>query len=56
MHGGTARKLLGVACLLLAVGVCKAVLQFWMRWILIGISRDVEYDLQHGFTHAHRQE
>ena len=45
-HGGPVRKLLGVAGLLLAVGLCKAVLQFWMRWILIGISRDVEYDLR----------
>jgi len=55
MHGGTARKLLGVAGLLLAVGVCKAVLQFWMRWILIGISRDVEYDLRNGlFAHLMR--
>ena len=35
-HGGTARKLLGVGALLLAVGVCKAVLQFWMRWIPSG--------------------
>ena len=55
MHGGTARKLLGVAGLLLAVGVSKAVLQFWMRWILIGISRDVEYDLRNGlFAHLMR--
>jgi ATP-binding cassette subfamily B protein len=55
MHGGTARKLLGVAGLLLAVGVCKAVLQFWMRWILIGISRDVEYDLRNDlFAHLMR--
>jgi ATP-binding cassette subfamily B protein len=55
MHGGMARKLLGVAGLLLAVGVSKAVLQFWMRWILIGISRDVEYDLRNDlFAHLVR--
>jgi len=55
MHGGAARKLLGVAGLLLAVGVSKAVLQFWMRWILIGISRDVEYDLRNDlFAHLMR--
>jgi len=54
-HGGTARKLLGVAGLLLAAGACKAVLQFWMRWILIGISRDVEYDLRNDlFAHLMR--
>ena len=55
MPGGTARKLLGVGELLLAVGVCKGVLQFWMRWILIGISRDVEYDLRNDlFAHLMR--
>jgi ATP-binding cassette subfamily B protein len=55
MQGGTARKLLGVAGLLLAVGAIKAVLQFWMRWILIGISRDVEYDLRNDlFAHLMR--
>jgi ATP-binding cassette subfamily B protein len=55
MHGSAARKLLGVAGLLLAVGVSKAVLQFWMRWILIGISRDVEYDLRNDlFAHLMR--
>jgi ATP-binding cassette subfamily B protein len=54
-RGGTARKLLGVAGLLLAFAVCKAVLQFWMRWILIGISRDIEYDLRNDlFTHLMR--
>ena len=55
MHGSAARKLLGVAGLLLAVGAGKAVLQFWMRWILIGISRDVEYDLRNDlFAHLMR--
>jgi ATP-binding cassette subfamily B protein len=55
MQGATARKLVGVAALLLGVGACKAVLQFWTRWILIGISRDVEYDLRNDlFTHLMR--
>ncbi len=39
-------KLLFYAGLLLAIALTKAVFQFWMRWILIGISRDVEYDLR----------
>jgi ATP-binding cassette subfamily B protein len=52
MQGGAVRKLLGVAALLLGAAACKAVLQFWMRWILIGISRDVEYDLRNDlFAH-----
>ena len=32
--------------LLLGVALVKVVFQFWMRWILIGISREVEYDLR----------
>ena len=55
MQGSAARKLLGVAALLLGAAACKAVLQFWMRWILIGISRDVEYDLRNDlFAHLMR--
>src|SRR5438552_1113075 len=37
-------KLLVLAGLLLGVALAKAVFQFWTRWILIGISRDIEYD------------
>ena len=54
-HGGLGRKLLSVAGLLIAIGVCKSVLGFWVRWILIGISRDVEYDLRNDlFAHLMR--
>jgi ATP-binding cassette subfamily B protein len=31
---------------LLAAGLAKGVFQYWMRWVLIGISRDIEYDLR----------
>lgn len=53
---GTSRgRLLFLAALLLAVALTKAVFQFWMRWILIGISRDVEYDLRNDlFRHLTR--
>jgi len=48
-------KLLYYAGLLLGVALLKAVFQFWMRWILIGISRDVEYDLRNDlFAHLMR--
>jgi ATP-binding cassette, subfamily B, multidrug efflux pump len=41
--------------LMLGVAAVKAVFQFWMRWILIGISRDVEYDLRNDlFAHLER--
>lgn len=54
-HGATPRKLLGIAALLLAVALTKAVFTFWMRWILIGISRDIEYDLRNDlFAHLSR--
>jgi len=54
-HGGLGRRLLSVAGLLIAVGVCKSLLGFWVRWILIGISRDVEYDLRNDlFAHLMR--
>ncbi len=54
-QGVAVRKLLSVAALLVAVAVCKSVLGFWVRWILIGISRDVEYDLRNDcFLHLMR--
>jgi ATP-binding cassette, subfamily B, multidrug efflux pump len=46
MQGVTESRLLWIAGLLLGVALVKAFFQFWMRWILIGISRDVEYDLR----------
>ena len=50
-----ARTLLFYAGLMLGVALVKAVFQFWMRWILIGISRDVEYDLRNDlFAHLER--
>lgn len=46
-HGGvTAHKLLVLAGLLLAVAGVKAIFQFLTRWIVIGISRDIEFDLR----------
>ena len=54
-HGAPSRTLLYLAALMLAVALVKAILQFWMRWILIGISRDIEYDLRNDlFAHLER--
>jgi ATP-binding cassette subfamily B protein len=40
------------AALLVGVSLVKGVFQYWMRVILIGISRDVEYDLRNDlFSH-----
>lgn len=54
-NAATSNRLLLLAGLLLGVALVKAVFQFWMRWILIGISRDVEYDLRNDlFAHLMR--
>src|SRR5579875_3208186 len=42
----TLHRLAVLSVLLLGIAAAKAIFQFWMRWILIGISRDVEYDLR----------
>ena len=40
------------AALLAGVALLKGFFQYWMRWILIGISRDVEYDYRNDlFAH-----
>jgi ATP-binding cassette, subfamily B, multidrug efflux pump len=41
-----AQKLLYYAALVIGAVLCKAVFLFWVRMTLIGISRDVEYDLR----------
>jgi ATP-binding cassette, subfamily B, multidrug efflux pump len=37
---------LELAAILIAVSAVKGVFQYWMRVIIIGISRDIEYDLR----------
>jgi ATP-binding cassette subfamily B protein len=45
-RGATIKALLGLAGVLLAVAAVKGLFQFWMRVVLIGMSRDIEYDLR----------
>jgi ATP-binding cassette subfamily B protein len=45
-EGVTHHKLLFYAGLLLAIAIAKGIFQFLTRWIMIGISRDVEFDLR----------
>lgn len=41
------RHALGLYCLILvAVMLAKGFFSFWTRWILIGVSREIEYDLR----------
>ena len=49
-------KLLFYAGALLAVAVTKAIFQFLTRWILIGVSREIEFDLRNDlFAHLERR-
>lgn len=52
LQGVTNRRLFYFCAILLGAAIVKAFFLFWMRWILIGISRDVEYDLRNDlFSH-----
>ncbi|HEY6337864.1 MAG TPA: ABC transporter ATP-binding protein [Candidatus Sulfotelmatobacter sp.] len=47
LRGGVTRhKLLLYPALILAIAVSKGIFQFLTRWIVIGISRDIEFDLR----------
>ena len=51
-EGFALRTLFEFSALLIAVSLVKGVFQYWMRVILIGISRDIEYDLRNDmFSH-----
>jgi ATP-binding cassette, subfamily B, multidrug efflux pump len=45
-HGFTITKVLWLAAALVGLSAIKGLFQFWMRVILIGASRDIEYDLR----------
>jgi ATP-binding cassette subfamily B protein len=44
--GVTHRKLVIYASLLIAIALVKSIFQFLTRWVVIGISRDIEFDLR----------
>jgi ATP-binding cassette, subfamily B, multidrug efflux pump len=50
-HGVTRQKLLTYALMVLAVAASKGIFQFLTRWIMIGISRDIEFDLRNDLFH-----
>src|SRR3954452_4586677 len=45
-HGFQIRTVLQLAALLIGLSLLKGLFQYWMRVIIIGISRDIEYDLR----------
>ncbi len=54
-HGVTRHKLLTSALLILAIALVKGIFQFLTRWVVIGISRDIEFDLRNDlFAHLER--
>jgi len=47
--GVTRQRLMTYALLLLAVAAAKGIFQFLTRWIVIGVSREIEFDLRNDF-------
>src|ERR1700704_3438221 len=56
LHSGVTRqKLLTYSLLILAIALIKGIFQFLTRWVVIGISRDIEFDLRNDmFRHLER--
>ncbi len=46
LHGVTHQKILTYALLLVGLALSKGVFQFLTRWLVIGVSREIEYDLR----------
>jgi ATP-binding cassette subfamily B protein len=46
LHGVTHGKILTYALLLVGLALSKGVFQFLTRWLVIGVSREIEYDLR----------
>ncbi len=50
-RGFVLRVVLDLAGLLVGLSLLKGVFQYWMRVIIIGISRDIEFDLRNDLFH-----
>ena len=47
LNRGTTRRQLMIYCLLMvAIAAAKGIFQFLTRWLVIGVSREIEYDLR----------
>jgi ATP-binding cassette subfamily B protein len=56
-HGVTRERILVYAGLLVAIALIKGVFLYSQRWILIGISREIEFDLRNDlFRHLEKQD
>src|SRR5450755_3754724 len=56
LHSGVTRqKLLTYSLLIIGIALIKGTFQFLTRWVVIGISRDIEFDLRNDlFAHLER--
>jgi ATP-binding cassette subfamily B protein len=56
LHSGVTReKLFRYALYVIAIALIKGIFQFLTRWVVIGISRDIEFDLRNDlFAHLER--
>src|ERR1700688_3369116 len=56
LHAGVTReKLLTYSAAILGIAIIKGIFQFLTRWVVIGISRDIEFDLRNDlFAHLER--
>jgi len=53
--GAPAQRIWTFAAYLTGIAIVRGIFQYWMRVVLIGISRDIEYDLRSDlFTHLFR--
>src|SRR4051812_37914442 len=50
-HAFSPKKVLEFAGALIGLSAVKGLFQYWMRVILIGTSRDIEYDLRNDLFH-----
>jgi ATP-binding cassette, subfamily B, multidrug efflux pump len=56
-HGVTRSRILFFAGILIAIALIKGVFLYAQRWILIGISREIEFDLRNDlFRHLEKQD
>ncbi len=56
-HGSLARQILFWALLIVALKLISGIFLYAQRWILIGVSREIEYDLRNDlFTHLETQD
>ena len=54
-EGVTRHKLFTYALMVIGVALAKGIFQFLTRWVVIGISRDIEFDLRNDlFAHLER--